>query len=44
MIVAVLILAALADLAIVTLMIGVSGFISGLGPESVHGGNLLLAA
>jgi len=39
-----LILAALADLALAVLLIGVSGFLFGSGPESMHGGPLLMAA
>jgi hypothetical protein len=44
MVVAVLILATLADLALAALLIGVSGFLFGSGPESVHGGTLLAVA
>ena len=44
MIIAILIVATVVDLALAALMIGVSGFIFGSGPESVHGGSLLLAA
>ena len=44
MIIAILIVATIVDLALAALMIGVSGFIFGSGPESAHGGNLLLAA
>jgi len=44
MIIAILIVATIVDLALAALMIGVSGFIFGSGPESVHGGSLLLAA
>ena len=39
-----LVAAALADLAIAALLIGVSGFIFGQGPESIHGGPLVLVA
>ena len=41
---AVLIIAALADLALAALLIGVSGFVIGTGPESMKGGALLTAA
>jgi hypothetical protein len=41
MVIAVLILATLVDLALAALMIGVSGFIFGSGPESGHSGTLL---
>ena len=44
MVVAVLILATLVDLALAALLIGVSGFLFGSGPESVHGGTLLAVA
>ena len=44
MVIAVLISAMLVDLALAALMIGVSGFIFGSGPESAHGGTLLLVA
>ncbi len=44
MIIAILIVATIVDLALAALMIGVSGFIFGSGPESVHGGGLLLGA
>lgn len=37
-------IATIVDLALAALMIGVSGFIFGSGPESAHGGSLLLAA
>ena len=39
-----LVIATVIDLALAALMIGVSGFIFGSGPESVHGGNLLAVA
>ncbi len=39
-----LIVAALADLALAALLIGVSGFLFGGGPQSMHGGALLMAA
>jgi hypothetical protein len=39
-----LIVAALADLALAALLIGVSGFFFGSGPESMHGGSVLAAA
>jgi len=41
---ALLILAALADVALAALLIGVSGFLFGSGPESMHGGAGLVAA
>ena len=41
---AALIIAAIVDLALAALMIGVSGFLFGAGPESMHGGALLKAA
>jgi hypothetical protein len=41
---ATLVVAAIADLALAALLIGVSGFIFGAGPESMHGGALLAAA
>lgn len=44
MVIAILIMATIVDLALAALMIGVSGFIFGSGPESAHGGSLLLAA
>ncbi len=44
MVIAVLILATLVDLALAALLINVSGFIFGSGPESTHGGALMLAA
>jgi len=44
MVVAVLIVAALADVALAVLMVAVSGFIFGSGPESGHAGSLFLAA
>jgi hypothetical protein len=37
-------IAAVIDLALAALLIGVSGFLFGSGPESMHGGGLLLAA
>lgn len=39
-----LIIAAIADWALAALLIVVSGFMFGGGPESMHGGNWLLAA
>lgn len=42
MIIAVLILATIVDLALAALLVGVSGFIFGSGPESAHGGSLFL--
>jgi hypothetical protein len=39
-----LVLAMIVDLAIAALLIGVSGFVSGGGPESYHGGILFTAA
>ena len=39
-----LILAAVVDVAIAALLIGVSGFLFGGGPESMHGGPLALAS
>ena len=39
-----LIVAALVDLALTALLIGVSGFVIGSGPESMHGGPLWTAA
>jgi hypothetical protein len=39
-----LIVAALADLALAALLIGVSGFLFGSGPESMQDGPLLMAA
>jgi len=44
MVIALLVLATLADLALAALMIGVSGFLFGSGPESAHGGPLLVVA
>lgn len=44
MIISILIVAMIVDFALAALMIGVSGFIFGAGPESAHGGSLLLAA
>jgi len=39
-----LIVAAIADLALAALLIGVFGFLFGSGPESLHGGSFLTAA
>jgi len=39
-----LVVAALADIALAALLIGVSGFLFGGGPQSMHGGALLMAA
>ena len=39
-----LVLAAVIDVALAALLIGVSGFLFGSGPESMHGGALLGAA
>ena len=44
MIIAVLIVATIADLALAALMVAVSGFFFGAGPESMHGGGLAIAA
>ena len=41
---AVLIIAAIVDVALAALMVAVSGFLFGSGPESMHGGGLLTAA
>jgi hypothetical protein len=41
---AVLIIAAIVDVALAALMVAVSGFLFGSGPESMHGGVLLTAA
>jgi hypothetical protein len=41
---ALIIVAAIVDVALAALMIGVSGFLFGSGPESMHGGTWLLAA
>jgi hypothetical protein len=41
---AALIFAAIVDVALAALMIGVSGFLFGSGPESMHAGALLMAA
>ena len=41
---ALLVIAAIADLALAALLVAVSGFIFGSGPESMHGGGLLVAA
>lgn len=41
---ALLIIAAVADLAIAVLLVAVSGFIFGSGPESMHAGTLMAAA
>ncbi len=43
MVTAVLIVAMIADLALAALLIAVSGFIFGSGPESTHAGNLAAA-
>ena len=40
---ALLVIATVIDLALAALLVGVSGFIFGSGPESVHGGSLFLA-
>ena len=40
----ILVLAAIVDLGLAALMIGVSGFLFGAGPESMHGGVWLMAA
>ena len=40
---ALLILAAIVDIALAALLIGVSGFLFGTGPESMHGGAALMA-
>jgi hypothetical protein len=42
--IAFLIVAALADLALAALLIGVSGFLFGGGPESMHAGAFVVAA
>ena len=39
-----LVIATIIDLALAALLIGVSGFLFGSGPESMHGGGLLMAA
>jgi hypothetical protein len=39
-----LIIAAIVDVALAALMIGISGFLFGSGPESMHAGVLLMAA
>ncbi len=44
MTIAILVLAAIVDLGLAALMIGVSGFLFGSGPESMHGSGLLMAA
>jgi hypothetical protein len=44
MVYAALIVAAIVDLGLAALMIGVSGFLFGSGPESMHGGQWLMAA
>ncbi len=44
MVIAVLIVATIVDLALAALMVGVSGFIFGSGPESAHGGISLAVA
>jgi hypothetical protein len=41
---AALIMAAIVGVALAVLMVGVSGFLFGSGPESMHGGALLTAA
>jgi len=41
---ALLVIAAVVDLALAALMIGVSGFLFGAGPESMHGGALFATA
>ena len=41
---AALIIAAIVDVALAALMVAVSGFLFGSGPESMHGGVLLAAA
>ena len=41
---AALIIAAIVDVALAALMVAVSGFLFGSGPESMHGGVLLTAA
>jgi hypothetical protein len=43
-VIAVLVVATIIDLALAALMIGVSGFLFGSGPESAHGGTLMAAA
>jgi hypothetical protein len=40
---ALLVLAAIADLAIAALLVAVSGFIFGSGPESMHAGSMMAA-
>jgi hypothetical protein len=42
--IAILVLAAIVDVALAALTIGVSGFLFGSGPESMHGGAGLMAA
>jgi hypothetical protein len=44
MVLALLIVAAVADLALAGLLIAVSGFIIGAGPESMHSGSAVMAA
>jgi hypothetical protein len=44
MVYAALIIAAILDIALVALMVAVSGFLFGSGPESAHGGTLLAVA
>jgi hypothetical protein len=44
MVYAALIIATVANVRLATLMAGVSGFLFGPGPESMHGGELLMAA
>ena len=39
-----MVVAALIDIALAALLVGVSGFLFGGGPESMHGGGLLMAA
>ena len=39
-----MIVAALVDLALAALLVGVSGFLFGSGPESMHGGPFFMAA
>ena len=42
MVKALLILAAIVDVALAVLLIGLSGFLFGAGPESMHGGTVFL--
>ena len=44
MAIAFLVIAAVVDFGLAALLIGVSGFIFGAGPESAHGGSLLAVA